>query len=398
MNIRERYLATMQFKNCPRTPRWEFAYWSSTIKRWYDEGLPATQSEIREKEGYGSWVPGGAQAITCNREDEVRDKDVETFFNMDKGSRCVAIQYAVWPPYECEVLEETDEYIISKGLDGITSKQLKGRSIASMPHWLDYPVHNRKEWEEFKAQRYQPNLEDRLPNNWNELVQQYVSRDFPLCAGAYPAGFFGAVRQILGFEKTIMTFYDDPVWMHEMMNYLADFYVTLYDQLLSIIDVDMFFLWEDMCYNTGPMISPQMFSDFILAPYKKVTGFFKDHGVDLILVDSDGDVNKLIPLFIEGGVTALYPFEANSNNDVAEVRKNYPKLAMQGGIAKAALAAGKDAIDKELEARVSVVLTNGYIPHVDHAVPPDVSWENFCYYRTKLDKMLDEYDAKRNKG
>ena len=129
----------------------------------------------------------------------------------------------------------------------------------------------------------------------------------------------------------------------------------------------------------------------------KVTSFFKDHGVDLIMVDSDGDVNKLIPLFIEGGVTAMYPFEANSNNDVAEVRKRYPKLAMQGGIAKASLAAGKDAIDKELEARVPVVLSNGYIPHIDHAVPPDVSWENFCYYRTKLDKMLDKYDVKRNK-
>ena len=42
-----------------------------------------------------------------------------------------------------------------------------------------------------------------------------------------------------------------------------------------------------------------------------------------------------------------------------------------------------------------VVLSGGYIPHVDHGVPPDVSWENLCYYRRKLDAMLDEYDARR---
>ena len=98
---------------------------------------------------------------------------------------------------------------------------------------------------------------------------------------------------------------------------------------------------------------------------------------------------------MEGGVTAMYPFEANStNSDLAKIRRNHPKLGIQGGINKLALIEGKDAIDEELEKKVPVVLSNGYIPHVDHAVPPEVSWENFCYYRHKLDAMLDEYDAR----
>ena len=91
----------------------------------------------------------------------------------------------------------------------------------------------------------------------------------------------------------------------------------------------------------------------------------------------------------------MYPFEVQSHMNVAEIRRQYPRLGMQGGIDKKALAAGKEAIDRELEARVPVVLTGGYIPHVDHGVPPDVSWENFCYYRRKLDAMLDEFDARR---
>ena len=145
----------------------------------------------------------------------------------------------------------------------------------------------------------------------------------------------------------------------------------------------------------GPLISPRMFGEFMLEPYKKLSGLLRDHGIDVFVVDTDGDAWQLLGLFIEGGVTGLYPFEVQSNMDVRQVRKRYPRLALQGGIDKKALAAGKDAIDRELEAKVPVAMEGGYIPHVDHASPSDISWENFSYYRRKLDAMLDEIDAKR---
>jgi hypothetical protein len=68
---------------------------------------------------------------------------------------------------------------------------------------------------------------------------------------------------------------------------------------------------------------------------------------------------------------------------------------LQGGIDKKVLAQGPAAIDRELEAKVPVALGGGYIPHVDHATPPDVPFEYFAYYRRKLDAMLDEIDARR---
>ena len=394
MNTRERYLATMRFEPCPRTPRWELGFWSAAIRRWYEEGLPGTQQAIRAKEAYGEWVAGNGQAPRRQKA-IVRERDVMGYFNMDKDAVAVEINYNVCPPYETVMLEETDHYVITRGADGVIYKELKARRKESMPEWLDYPVHNRKEWEQFKTERYQPNLEDRVPPDWDEHLDTYRRRDFPLCLGAGFTGFFGTARQILGLERTLLTFYDDPAWMHEIMDYLADFYVKLYDQVLSQVKVDYALHWEDMCYVAGPLISPRMFTEFMLEPYKKLTGLLRDHGVDIIMVDTDGDARLLIPLFLEGGVTGLYPFEAQSHMHVAEIRRQYPRLGMQGGIDKKALAAGKEAIDGELEARVPVVLTGGYIPHVDHGVPPDVSWENFCYYRRRLDAMLDEFDAQR---
>ena len=70
--------------------------------------------------------------------------------------------------------------------------------------------------------------------------------------------------------------------------------------------------------------------------------------------------------------------------NVVEVRKSFPELQITGGIDKRALIQGKEAIDKELESKISFILKHGgYIPHVDHNIPPDVSWNDFIYYRQK---------------
>jgi uroporphyrinogen decarboxylase len=77
-----------------------------------------------------------------------------------------------------------------------------------------------------------------------------------------------------------------------------------------------------------------------------------------------------------------------SGMDVVQIRKNFPKLQMMGGINKRMLAKGKKEIDAELEYKCSIIPHGGYIPHVDHFVPPDVSWENFLYYRLKLKEIF----------
>jgi uroporphyrinogen decarboxylase len=131
----------------------------------------------------------------------------------------------------------------------------------------------------------------------------------------------------------------------------------------------------------------------VLPCYKKLTGVLLDHGVRTMIVDSDGDNWKLIPLFMEGGVTGLGPMEVAAGMDVARLRDAFPRLQMLGGIDKRRLAGGREAIDEELAARVPQVLRiGGYVPCCDHGVPPDVSWDNFRYYRGRLTEMVERGD------
>ena len=85
------------------------------------------------------------------------------------------------------------------------------------------------------------------------------------------------------------------------------------------------------------------------------------------------------------------PLEAAADMDPVKIRKEYGKdLAFSGGIDKRELAKDKKAIDEELKKKIVPLLeTGGYIPTVDHTVPPEISFENFLYY-LKLKKEIVE--------
>ncbi len=117
---------------------------------------------------------------------------------------------------------------------------------------------------------------------------------------------------------------------------------------------------------------------------------FRDHHVNIIFVDTDGDFWKMIPKFIEGGVTGVFPCEVNANMDVAAIREAYPKFQLIGGVDKMKLFMGKEAIDAELDRKIApTIRKGGYIPTIDHLVPENTPWSFFSYYRERLNKIID---------
>jgi hypothetical protein len=73
-------------------------------------------------------------------------------------------------------------------------------------------------------------------------------------------------------------------------------------------------------------------------------------------------------------------------------RQAHPTLALMGGIDKRALARGPDAIEAEL-ARVRPAVEAGrYIPTLDHLVPDNVSWENYCTYARGLKELISSLE------
>ncbi|MFC1993420.1 uroporphyrinogen decarboxylase family protein [Chloroflexota bacterium] len=382
MNARERYLAVMNFEEVDRTLLWEFAYWASAVRRWYKEGLPKVKGIPEDvPDGWSMFAECGGTPIG-----RPTDEDVHNYFGMDPAIVRVPLKIGAYPPYEEKIIEDHGDWYIWQDGEGCLRRDRKDKG--SVPAYIGWPVKNRQDWERYKEERLQPSLEGRLPGNWPQLVEEYKNRDYPLALGQL-GGFFGTPRWLLGAEELLIKYYDDPELMKDINNYLADFWIALFDGVLSQVQADAMFIWEDMAYKKGPLISPAMFREFILPGYKKLTGFLKDHGVNIINVDSDGNIWKLIPLWIEGGVTVLYPFEVEAGMDIVEVRKAFPRLGIMGGLEKKVITEGKEAIDRELEAKVPFMLQHGgYVPCADHSVQPGASFENYAYYRRRLEQMI----------
>ncbi len=387
MNTRERFLATMAFQEPDRVPLWEVGYWASTVRRWYREGLPKVKGIPDDVNGaFGVFAEAiGVLPGRCV------DYDVHDYFKMDTPVARVPLNMGAYPTFERKIIEDHGDWYIWQDPDGCFQKETKDRG--TLPSIVSAPVKTREDWERYKAERLKPTLEGRLPANWDELVKEYKNRDYPLWLGQRH-GFFGTPRFLLGEVEVLTMYYDDPELMKDINNYLTDFWIALFDGVLKEVEIDAVFVWEDMCYKGGPLVSPAIFREFILPGYKKLTSFLKERGVKIIVVDSDGDVWKLIPLWIEGGVTAIFPFEVAAGMDIVEVRKAFPKLAIMGGIDKRVTFDGqnKEAIDRELEAKVPFMLkSGGYIPYIDHLVSPETSFESFKYYRQKLEQIIKRF-------
>jgi uroporphyrinogen decarboxylase len=194
---------------------------------------------------------------------------------------------------------------------------------------------------------------------------------------------------MVGVEQLCVLFYDDPAWIEEMMDGVADFIIAMMDKILAHTDIDVFGFWEDMAYKTGPLLGPDMLRKYALPRYRRVVDHLSKKGVKYFALDSDGDVNSLIPVWLDSGINTLYPFEAQCGIDVIKIRQQYGKdLRLWLGINKHALAVGPTAIDAELTRVKPLVDQGGYVAGLDHSVPPDVPFKNYCYYMDNLKLMI----------
>ena len=144
-----------------------------------------------------------------------------------------------------------------------------------------------------------------------------------------------------------------------------------------------------MCYRQGPLISPAMFKKLMVPRYKRVTDFLRNEcGCEFHMLDCDGNIHQLVGLWLEGGINVMFPLEA-AHTDAYKIADEFgKKVALRGYFDKRALIAGKEAIDKEFERITPLLKRGGFIPHTDHRVPPDVSWENYRYYRMKKCELI----------
>ncbi|MGZ5501142.1 MAG: uroporphyrinogen decarboxylase family protein, partial [Nitrososphaeraceae archaeon] len=405
MNSREIFLETMRFNKKVGPNKWEFGIWGATIERWYDEGLNKknypkiptniinTTTSLYTAIWTRTWQKNRTifEKIYNQPETEIKlpkgialmsgglywptqgfplDKDVKEYFQFDSCQQVVCAEQFIYPNFEIKFLREDEKYIDYIDIDGATRRYSKSQQV--LPGGLDWIVKDWNSWNELKEERIRlDNIKERLPGNWDELVKEYKNRDYPLVLGGYPNGLFGSLTHLIGYENLFFFYYDHPDLIKDMLDRLTDVWIALWEEIISKVEIDACNIWEDVSSGKGSMISPAIFIEFLSPYYKKICNFMKSKGVKIIFVDTDGDCNELIPLFLESGVTGLYPMEVSAGMDIVAVRKKYPELQIMGGIPKSEIANGEKRIDEFLEPVEWMLKQGGFIPFGDHFIPPE---------------------------
>ena len=329
MNIRERFHATMRADpatDCCPVIEWA-TWWDKTIEFWEGEGLPAGMNQ----------------------------QELFRHFKLDRF-------YQIWFPSrtpDCPAPKSHGAGIISNESD----------YMALRPQLLPKDA----------VERSLRRIEEAIPAAESGEAIIWYSLD----------GFFWFPRTLFGIEPHLYAFYDQPRLYHAICEDLLEWQLNVVEKLSRYVKADFMTFAEDMSYNNGPMLSEEAFETFMSPYYRQITPVIKNKGTRVI-VDSDGDITRCTPWFINCGVEGILPLEKQAGVDIGKLQRMHPEFLFIGGFDKMCLFRGKEAIDAEFQRILPMLRKGRYIPSIDHQTPPTVTMENYKYYVSQLRRFSAE--------
>jgi len=387
MTPRDRIKAVMYFRK-PDVLPWCERFFDGTLVKWLGEGLPANKVLVIDWE----IRVGGVSLLNV---------PILRGFNPYKYFGCfnflsltVPLDLGPLPRYRQTILRENGRYVDVLTQTGAIARRFKKTEHVwyTMPMFLEFPVKDRKSWEEYKR-RLDPYDPRRRPKDWDSEVyirafEEHQDGTTAICL----SGFYGFGAELMGIPTFLTTFYKDPELIKDMLEYWAYFTIgSIRDYVETLKDrIDLVFWWEDLAEKNGPCVSPKLYREYLLPHYKNVIGFLNKNKINRILMDSDGNFYQLLDLIIEAGITGLWPLEVNAGMDAVAIKKKYgSKLFLIGNLDKRELALGGDRMRKEVDRKVPILKElGGYIPGADHVIHVEFTFEKFKEYADYVKRHL----------
>lgn len=327
MTNRERFQRVMRFEPVDRLPVFEWApWWDKTLERWYKEGLPRHLTD-----GF----------------------DIRNYFGQDAHRQYwIPTRKPTCPPpagHGLGIVKDMDDY-----------QAVKEYLYPDVPFDKDLV----KSWA--------------IKQKKGDLIV-WISLD----------GFFWWPRVLLGIERHLLAFYDQPEVLHAINSDLLAFQLRTIDTFCDICVPDFMTFAEDMSYNHGPMLSKTQFDEFLAPYYRKIVPILHERGI-IPFVDTDGDVTKPVSWYEDVGILGFLPLERMAGVDVNLLRQEHPRLRMIGAFDKTVMHLGEERIREEFERLLPVMRSGGFVPSVDHQTPPEVSLSDYLLWV----RILKEYSVK----
>jgi uroporphyrinogen-III decarboxylase len=169
--------------------------------------------------------------------------------------------------------------------------------------------------------------------------------------------------------------------MADIMATLRDTTRRVLEPIRAALTIDQLSVHEDFAGKSGPLVGPAQIAEHFAPYYRAIWEPLAERGARLFQMDTDGNINAVIPALLDCGINCLYPMEPAAGMDAVEVRRTCGrKLAMLGGIDKHVLRGDRAAIRRELEYKLSTALRTGCALGLDHQIPNGTPLAHYRYY------------------
>lgn len=354
MTTRERFLAIAHFATPDYVPYWYapgigLAH-RETVARWIaEEGYPSTFDALVDFWG------------------------AEAYHHIGLGIGFV-------PDFPVERIDLGNGYVLVRQHRAETKELADNADIYTMPEFQTYMFEDRSDWEVHMRPRLDPTHRDRVqPHVPDTLPDRPIAVSCP--------SYFGRYRSWFGLDRISYLMHDDPALIHEMSRAFTDLFLNQAWKVASRVQIDAITGWEDMCYRNGMLISPAAFREFCTPYYREIAEFARRIGAAVIDVDCDGDVSELVHCFWDAGVNMSHAFEpTHGGSDILRIRKELPRFVVCGGLDKHAMAdPDPGTAIAEVDAKLPAMLkTSGYLPSIDHGLPPHCHYASFWHFMNRI--------------
>ncbi len=382
MTGKQRVLCALTHQEADRVPRYD-SFWEDTIISFKQQGLEdlvtASPAVLPLK---------GTERIIGNPLNDFFGFDID-MFNLDNSMR--------WPS---SLDSEDDETMIITDRCGYQVKKIKDKSrTMELLHHVNPDLES---WEENRHLfTFNPKDTSRIDSksfflrigdeiSWNDaetVMDAYRKRENFILVNGY--GPFEGTWRHHGYEQLLMNLALNPALVSEMFEAITNLTIEVLSHAVHHgMKPDGYWMVEDLGSTRTTLMSPKTYREVIWPFHKKLGDFLHREGI-YYFIHSCGNIESLIPLFIDAGVDALQPLQANTGMDAAALKKTYGKrITFWGNIDERMLTGDPFEIEREISSKVVPAMQGGgYIYHSDHSIPPTVSLENYRF----MIQMLDKY-------
>lgn len=328
MTANERLHALITGKPFDRMPKIEWApWWHLTIERWQREGMPVYND---------TWK-------------------IQDHFGLDKCIQFVmfsrSAETPVAPSHGAGIMKNEADYA------EIKKTMFKAPELLFPKEFKDY----------FQKQR-----------DGGDTVHFFTVE-----------GFFWFARELFGIEAHLYSFYDYPELLHEMCRDYLAWLKKVFEYVGNTFTFDFMSFAEDMSYNLGPMLSEELFDEFLAPYYREIIPMIKAAGIP-VFIDSDGDITRAVDWYAGVGADGMFPLERQAGVDVSLYIEKQPQMTFLGHYDKMVQNKGEAAMRAEFERILPSAQKGKVIISTDHQTPPGVSYEDYKLYS----RLLAEYAEK----